>query len=222
MGKPEAFVLYKGKLESCDTAIIDGRKVTTNGKPMFWPMGHRDVRARTEPVRAILLHHTAGENPGAGIFRTLVKRKLSVHFTIDAEGTIIQHADVDHVTEHGGAANGYTVGIEIENRGVPPNFPHDNRKVYAHMMHRRNREFLAFYPRQVLATYSLCKSLCSLLSLPFDFPYDERGYTRYETLDPKSLAAFSGILGHFHVERRKIDPSPHLFHDMVKLRSMGQ
>lgn len=77
---------------------------------------------RTAPVDLVVLHDTAGEQDGKGVFATLEKRRLSIHFVIDRKGLIWQFLDpATHVAWHAGAVNGRSVGIETANVVFPPN-----------------------------------------------------------------------------------------------------
>jgi N-acetylmuramoyl-L-alanine amidase len=55
----------------------------------------------------------------------------------------------------------------------------------------------------------LAATLCRVLpKIRPDYPRDESGDLRTSMLTPEETAAFSGILGHFHVTTDKVDPGP--------------
>ena len=209
-------VRYRGGLFPVSVPVVCGRDIPRKlGGTYWWEMPSRHLRARRDDIRAIVLHHTAGEGNGTGIFNTLVKRRLSVHFTIDSDGRIIQHADMADVTFHGGETNEWSVGIEITNRGVPPCLPRAPRDIVQCSVHGKTRPMLRFYDVQVEAARALVRDLCELHQLPFDVPRDSSGEIITTVLPPERLATYRGILGHLHFKHTKIDPVPHIFGDIV-------
>jgi len=209
-------ILYNGRLLPSAGMVADGRTVPLRaGGVCFWQEPSPNIRARKNAIRAVLLHHTAGEGNGTAIFKTLQSRKLSVHFTIDREGVVTQHADLASVAYHAGPANSYTVGIEIASRGVAPSLPQAPRESYADRVHGVERLFLAFYKDQVTATRTLCRDLCDLLQLPFKFPTSEDGSVKRVLLTGSELSTWRGMLGHMHVSQKKVDPSPHIYEELL-------
>lgn len=208
-------IVYSGTEYPCSSSVVDGRTMKLkSGITCWWNDGDAGTRKRPGAITSIVLHHTAGEGDGSAIFKTLIRRKLGVHFTINRDGVIIQHADLETATFHAGLANNFSVGIEIASRGVAPSLPGKKREEYDDEVRGRKRRFLRFYDSQTEATRSLCKDLCTLLNLPFTFPMDGKRVSR-ETLTKAELTAHKGLLGHLHISARKIDPSPHLLDDMV-------
>lgn len=61
------------------------------------------------------------------------------------------------------------------------------------------------YDSLIKLTVTLCRVLPQIRS---DYPRDERGHLRTTELTEAELAAFSGILGHYHITDQKIDPGP--------------
>lgn len=187
----------------------------------WWSLGDVGVRARTEPVRAVVLHHTGGERDAAGVCRTLRRKRLSIHYVVDYDGTVTQHADHDVVTMHAGAANGWTIGIEVVNRAAPlwPAFRERRQRprlAYQDTVHGRRRTMLRFTAPQVDACRLLCARLCAEYGLPLDVPRSVyTGELITDALPPSVLSWYRGILGHFHVTRKKWDPVPHLLRDVV-------
>lgn len=208
---------YKGAEFPSNQPIVDGRLLKLkSGTVCHWPENSPHVRRRRVPIRAVLLHHTAGEGNATAIYKTLSRRKLSVHFTIDRSGVVVQHADIDLVTYHAGSANDYSVGIEIANRGVAPCMAHAPREVYQDSVRGHARNFLKFYPQQVEAARVLTRDLCELLGIPYQFPMDSTGRVSRVTHDRAFLSQWTGLLGHLHVSDRKVDPSPHLMDELAK------
>lgn len=184
---------------------------------MWWdPAITSGCRPRQGKLDLVVWHHTAGEGNAAQIHRTLVGRGLSVHFTIDRDGTITQMADVDDVTYHAGGYNSRSVGIEIANRGVAPAHRKYPRDMYADTAHGKRISFLRFYDAQVDSAYRLFRHLSEVLGLYPEFPIDDRGVVDRSRLSRAFLATYSGHVGHMHLSGRKIDPSPHLMEDLME------
>ena len=181
----------------------------------WWALGDVGVRARTEQVRAVVVHHTGGEGGAEQVCRTLRARRLSVHYVIDYDGAVTQHADHDVVTYHAGQANGWTIGVEVVNRARPPATTAHPREAYRDVVHGRESARLRFTPAQVEACRALCRRVCAEYGLPFDVPKDPSGALITTTLAPQVLATYRGVLGHYHVTSRKIDPVPHLLRDIM-------
>ena len=163
---------------------------------------------RTE-TRAVALHWTGGEGGGEQVHRVLRERGLSVQFFVDQEGHIWQYADASARCAHIGLANGYTVGIEIANRanGTPnAKWP---REVYEERLHGETFKCSAFYPAQVAAVTELTQTLCKAYGLPYEAPASDT------VLSATELRAVRGVLGHFHVSRRKVDPGTLLLREMT-------
>ena len=55
----------------------------------------------------------------------------------------------------------------------------------------------------------LTGALCSIFpKIRCDYPRDSEGQLISHTLDPQALAAFTGVLGHYHLTDEKLDPGP--------------
>lgn len=183
----------------------------------WWTSADPGTRPRKIPrVESVVLHHTGGEGNAIAVYNTLKRRKLSCHLYIDQGGHIWQYADLlSTVTYHAGFMNGESIGIEIANRGRAPEQKNWSRGGYTAEVNGHAYNFLRFYPAQVAAADSLCKWLCEEFGIPFRFPMDDEGAIRTTTMDRKELDSYRGLLGHLHVSKRKIDPSPHLMEDLA-------
>lgn len=214
-------LVYQGKYVGPALKVEDGRQYKMQLdddptlEPLWWDIGSGNVRARRQPVESIVLHHTAGEGGNQGIFHTLEQRNLSVHFSIDRAGRIMQHADIDHVTYHCGAYNARTIGVEIANKGRAPAHCKAHREEYIDTMHGRVVKFLRFYPEQVKATIDLVGALCELLHLVPSLPMVHAGNKVTRNLLPESERKHYGVLGHYHLTPAKIDPSPHILDEIA-------
>lgn len=210
-------VLYRDEEYDVTVPVVDGATVITKSSPKgcFWRQGSKGTRHRRSPITAIVLHHTAGEGKADAIYRTLVRRELSVHFTIDRDGRIVQHADLSLCCFHAGKVNDFTVGIEIANKGVYPAIEGKPREFYRDQVRGVPRKFLKFTDAQVASTKSIVKDLCELLEIPYRFPVGTDGKVSRNTLPYHDYKGWRGLLGHFHVSSKKVDPSPHLLDELV-------
>ena len=100
-------------------SIIDGR---TLSPPIWWRPGTPGCRARKEPIRAVVFHWTGGTRGAQGVAQTLRTRTsrktgkpspLSIHYIVELDGRVVQCADHSTVTYHAGAANEWSIGVEI-------------------------------------------------------------------------------------------------------------
>jgi N-acetyl-anhydromuramyl-L-alanine amidase AmpD len=128
-------------------------------KDHVWTATTPGARRRPGQPRLIAWHWTGGKT-SAGCVATLKKSGLSVHYTIDDDGTIREHADpLRVVTQHvkrvpmkGGALsiNNASIGIEIAHKGFAPSFAGARwqREEYESTVHGVKRRLLRFTPAQ--------------------------------------------------------------------------
>lgn len=73
-----------------------------------------------------------------------------------------------------------------------------------------------FTPEQYKALIHLTAALCRVLPrIRCDYPRDEAGELVRTKLPDEELAEYKGVLGHYHVQRNKIDPGPAFQWDSV-------
>jgi N-acetylmuramoyl-L-alanine amidase len=66
-----------------------------------------------------------------------------------------------------------------------------------------------FTPEQYRALTHLTAALCKVFpKLRCDFPRDAEGKLAREKLPDEELERYQGVLGHYHVQRNKVDPGP--------------
>ena len=66
-----------------------------------------------------------------------------------------------------------------------------------------------FTPEQYRALTHLTAALCRVLpKIRCDYPRDVSGKLRREKLPDDDLDRFTGVLGHYHIQKNKIDPGP--------------
>ncbi|MBP6507945.1 MAG: N-acetylmuramoyl-L-alanine amidase [Opitutaceae bacterium] len=86
----------------------------------------RDLPALQAEVDQFVLHYD-GSGLSRLCFDVLQKRRLSVHFMLDVDGTIYQTLDLQERAWHATTANDRSIGVEIANIGAYP--PGDDKKM---------------------------------------------------------------------------------------------
>ena len=169
------------------------------------------TRPRTEALDLIVVHWTAGIGDPAQVARTLLSRKLSIHFTIGSDGKVVQMASHDRRCAHAGHVNARSIGIEVVSPGLPG--PVRDKEVHRgvvratyedHIRGRRVR-MLDFTDAQTAALTVLVESLCDGLDVPRAVPVEPNGELVRRQMDAASLAAFRGVIGHYHCHDTKLD-----------------
>lgn len=180
-------------------------------------LSFRGLRAR-EDTRYIVLHWTAGVGLARQVFATLARKRLSVHFVVEPDGTVYQFAETDRLCQHAGkiddgdgdghqaSGNRYSIGIEIVNpantmvlaRGV-------ERQAIREVIHGQERIYSSFTSAQVVAVLELVEHLCGEWRLPMVVPM--LGSDVLSTvMGEAAFADFRGVLGHLHLTMSKSDP----------------
>ena len=158
---------------------------------------------RRTPPQHIVVHWTGAENPPRRVAKTLEGRGLSVDFIVAENGTIFQCNPMltDLRTQHCGRLNPTSIGIEVVCAGRPSVFAKVERPVYYGKVHGRTREFLDFWPEQKKAVWELIKLLTDVFpSIPRQVPV--------EVLSGAVDEVPPGIVGHYGITKRKLDPGP--------------
>lgn len=190
------------------------------------------------PPRLLVLHYTAGENPAEVTFRTLRRRGLSIHFVVDAP-RVVQMADLDRKCAHAADVNGYSIGVEIRNRGAPPPLKGHPRKSYRDRARGRERSFLHFTEEETDLVCELADHITMLTRIPRMLPLEVRdrgavfavpqrltedeyplpgARVLRDPMPPSLLRSHQGACGHCHVPslKRKVDPGPILLDDLAR------
>ena len=190
---------------------------------LFFGPGH-GARRRTQKITLGVGHWTGGENPPDTVYRVLRNRKpwpLSVELCIGASGVIWQYAD-PLVTRcaHAGYANAFAWGFEMVNYGTRaflsriPRAGH-HRGLSSETIHGRARKVASFHRGQVESAKALTAAVNGALDLPLDVPRYDDGRVYSTTMRRQSVREFRGIVGHFHISRRKLDPGPALLAEIA-------
>lgn len=186
----------------------------------WWEPNEHGAKPRMELPTVLVGHWTAGEagtatadddgpvvvsvmkrRPG---IRDLTRRlRVSVHFVIGFDGTVWQTADpvttsAIHVGD--GKMNSRSVGVEVVNKGGPPNLPGRSRPVIKLPLLGRERRMLAFAIEQIRSWVLLAETLADHLPIPRQVPVDAAGLgVRTTRLTLTESRAWKGALEHYHV-----------------------
>jgi len=171
-------------------------------------------KAKNERVPTMFVSHWDACLSSKSCFNILKKRKLSVHFLIDNDGTIYQIMDCNDIGYHAGnwKVNTKSVGVEISNayypkyqniyrsEGFGPRPTWKGMKVHG----RTLEPFLGFYPWQEQAFQALTKALHNAYDIPLETPMKDNA--AITTVVPEVVAGtFKGVINHYHITKRKID-----------------
>jgi N-acetyl-anhydromuramyl-L-alanine amidase AmpD len=171
-------------------------------------LGDTAVRTRREAARQIVIHYDVAWNARAAE-SILQKRGYSTHFIIDHDGTIVQcHNPATKVAFHAGKVNNYTIGIDLNNPADPKYQGRDAKKrggnvrpLKTDVVHGGVIERLDYFPAQIEALNELLIILCNEFGISKTWPPEKRVLSKAEQKQ-------YGIIGHYHLTKRKTDPSP--------------
>jgi N-acetylmuramoyl-L-alanine amidase len=174
-------------------------------------------RVPKKEIDLFVLHWTGGEGSAKAVHRILTSRRLGVEFTIDREGKIWQHADPVTVdTFDAGRVNPRSMGVEIVNYGFrhksKPPLKGRDRDEYRTQLNRQWRTFARFYPHQVASAIALVDACCNAVpTIPKRIPRDGDHKLIKRVMGGAELARYKGVIGHFHISRKKSDPGTEIF-----------
>ena len=143
----------------------------------------------------------------------LNKRKVSVHFCIDNDGTIYQLLDIQHKAWHASnsTVNAKSIGVEISNAFYMKYQDWYTKRfgprpvVTDAVVHGRTLEtHLGFYPVQIEALKALWKAVHKACGVPMRAPMTSGGLDTGVNSDVYK-GRFSGFCNHYNVTSKKID-----------------
>lgn len=180
--------------------------------------GH-GARRRRSKIDLAVLHWTGAEGAPSRVFRTLERRELGVEFCIGRDGVVWQFADpLELDTFDAGWVNRRSLGIEIVNAGWRKTATALRRKnldrcIYTDRIHGRKIDMADFLPPQTMAVVHLLDAVIDSgkTSIKRAIPRTDAGGLVKRRMSRKELSTFAGVIGHFHVSRRKIDPGTRIF-----------
>lgn len=147
----------------------------------------------------------------------LAKRKISVHFCIDNDGTIYQLLDTQHAAWQAGGRqwNHSSIGVEISNAFYPKYQDWYKRKGFGDRpvnlkntveVHGRGlEEHLGFYDVQLEALKALWLAIHKGMGIPLECPTDSAGDLVTAVDKDCERSRFNGFVNHYNLTRRKID-----------------
>lgn len=158
----------------------------------------------------IVGHWTGGERGAEAVHRVLVQRGLSVHFTLDLEGRLVQHADLDRRCAHAGSVGNRGLGVEASNCGLPRKDGTSPRPYDVVEIHGRPVRAVRYTDAQLAAWVALCEWCATEYGWPRQVPDCLRQLT------PREISRWRGALEHLHLSRRKVDAGGHLIGALVR------
>lgn len=193
-------------------------------------VGLRSVRPRTEDPRVIVLHWTGGTGGLERLYDVLratvgprTPDGLSVHVGIDAAGQVERWAPDELVTLHAGSVNPYALGIEVcspgfstgsawareRTRGV-------TRREYEDRIRGRRVRMVDYTAAQHDAVHAIVTEWCDRWRIPRDVPREPDGSLMRRQMTRAELAAFRGVMGHYHCHASKCDPGTAPFFELAR------
>lgn len=207
-------LIIRGKEWPCASPTI----LWTDSGLEFKPGDGARRRSPKAIVDLFVLHWTGGENDIETLHRVLDKRELGVEFAIDREGVIWQFCDPALVdTFDAGSVNTRSFGVEVVcygmagTGGAVPQKGKD-RTVYQAVIRDKRRVMAGFYGPQHGAIKALLDTVTTATpTIPRVLPTSGTDKLLARTMTPEELAAYKGVIGHFHVSANKTDPGTEVF-----------
>lgn len=182
-------------------------------------VGLRSTRPRKVPIRRIVLHWTGGQGDAAQLFRVLRKTigprtpdGLSVHYGVQSDGLLTQYAPDSLVCLHAGEVNDDSIGFEVTCPGYPGSASRAEAKrgivrtEYVDRIRGRRIRMLDYTAAQMATVTREVERLCAHHGIPRRVPTEADGSLMRRQMTPRELAAYAGILGHYHCHDEKNDP----------------
>lgn len=193
-------------------------------------VGLRSVRPRVAPPRLIVLHWTGGTGGLARLYdvlRTTTGPRspdgLSVHYGIAPNGTAEQWAPDDLACLHAGVVNDHSLGVEVCSPGFSTGSAWAReqslgvrREEYEDRIRGRRARMLGYTPAQTLAVTALVERWCDAHGIPRRVPLEADGSLMRRQMSDRELAAYSGVIGHYHCHASKCDPGTRPLLDLAK------
>ena len=218
--------------DSSDNACADQKYIVHNNKffPIDWhkvvlwdepsglkinPGGYYDNAGKKERKPIVFVNHWDVCLSAESCAQILNKKKISVHFCIDNDGTIYQTLDTQHGGWHAGNYQGNKngIGVEISNayytkyqdwyveNGFGERPLMENAQVHGKTL----TPFLWFYPAQIAALKALWKAVHLGLGIPLDCPLDANGELLLGVHEPSVKGKFHGFNNHYNYTTNKRD-----------------
>lgn len=211
------------------TVLVKERDERSEGYTVRRIRGARYGKRRDgyNSITQFMFHHTGGDGDGAArVYDTLHnKRRLSVHFVIDDDGTVFQFLDPFAKAWHAGSHNNCSVGVEMNlfplvNKKT--NYYSEKRNARTNNVHheigeqlRNGQKYRCFQmpEKQVDSGARLAAGVwAGLYKVTGEERFTETPLFPSTDIGSIHSSAFKGardhvgLIGHFQATRRKIDP----------------
>jgi len=211
---------------------VEQKYIIHNGKPhpikwdrvVLWnevgglksnPGCYWDYSSKSERKPSLFVNHWDVCLSAEDCANVLNRRKVSVHFCIDGDGTIYQILDTQHGAWHASLnkVNRESIGVEINNayylkyqkeyvkQGLGERPIQENGLVHGRTLKR----FTWFYDAQIQALKALWMATHEQHNIPLDYPKDENGEFCTTVHQGCRTASFEGFCNHYNMVDRKID-----------------
>lgn len=208
-----------------DFIICNNNKIRLDwDKVVLWdmPQGlsqnkgtYKDCGGQADRDVSMFVNHWDVCLSSAACNKVLNKRGISVHFSIDNDGTIYQHMDTQHVGWHAGSRriNELSIGVEISNAYYPKYQKHYKKRGFGERpmmedveVHGKTlRPFLGFYDVQLDALVALWRAINVYYGVPLNTPTQPNGDAVSTVVPECASGAYEGYVSHYHLKRKKID-----------------
>ena len=173
---------------------------------LFWAAMRPEIKKgaalrsgkRRRDLDQIVLHESVTSSRRA-TERVLKKRRLSVHFMVDRDGSITQHAPVSRATYHAGSGhNSRSVGLEMVSPYYGSRAKKGDEVIKARWAHKKR--YILPSAEQAEASFKVIRWLCCLHDIPFQFSCVDEDALKFKWGRDKEGASRPGILAHhrFH------------------------
>lgn len=221
----DEFVHYKHKHKSENYIIHNSKPIPIEwDKVVLWsddgglkmrPGTYYDYGGKPDRKPTHFVNHWDVCLTAESCVKVLNKRKISVHFCIDNDGTIYQILDTQHGAWHAGNIHGNKKGIGVEISNAYSLKYQDwyvrngfgERPIQEHgFVHETTLDpFLDFYPAQLEALKALWKAVHVGMGIPLEYPKNSAGHIETSVHKDVPKGKFKGICNHYNFTKKKID-----------------
>lgn len=201
-----------------------GLCVSPNDSGLMFTESNTCIKPREGPPDLLVWHNTAGRGSPKRVYKTLLRRRLSVHFAIGKDGIVYQFCDpaIYSCAHAGKGANSRSIGVEVVNLVLPPNPKMWRRLVYrlqgysarlldgrpsvVETYRGRKRQVIGHTPQQIEAAVALTKVLLNHFpGIPAMVPGGGA-----KPHGDRVGKGWSGVCGHLALTDRHVDPAQDL------------
>ena len=165
----------------------------------------------------MIVTHWDAALSAASCKRILEKKKISTHFVIDNDGTILQLVDTNHAAWHAGIrkVNNASIGIDFSNAVYTKyNLTYQRRGhglrpvIEDWRIHgRKIKPFLGYYPVQIDAYKALLTALNEHYKIELKCPLSDSGKLLQGVDQSARSGKFKGVVNHYNLTAKKWDCS---------------